>query len=100
MVGWYSVGDADFASVWYTKAGYRTKWIDPEYESAVRRGPLDQRRGGAGEGLSPDDGNPRISRTRPIFLFGLPSLYGVGNNITGFGAAADKMLRLTQVHVK
>ena len=42
MVGWYSVGDADFASVWYTKSGYRTKWIDPEYESLFVAAPVDQ----------------------------------------------------------
>ena len=35
-----------------------------------------------------------------MFLFGLPSLYGVSDNITGFGAAADKILRLTQVQIQ
>ena len=99
MVGWYSVGDADFASVWYTKSGYRTKWIDPEYESlfvAAR---------------STNDTAERVKdyhrmmeilyqQNPSVFLFGLPSLYGVGDNVTGFGASADKLLRLTQVDVK
>ncbi len=35
-----------------------------------------------------------------IFLFGLPSLYGVSKDVTGFGAAADKLLRLTEVQLK
>jgi hypothetical protein len=35
-----------------------------------------------------------------LFLFGLPSLYGVSKDITGFGAAADKLLRLKQVELK
>jgi hypothetical protein len=35
-----------------------------------------------------------------IFLFGLPSLYGVSDDISGFGAAADKLLRLTAVRFK
>ncbi len=30
--GWYSLGDADFASVWYTRDGRRSNWIDPEFE--------------------------------------------------------------------
>jgi peptide/nickel transport system substrate-binding protein len=99
MVGWYSVGDADFASVWYTKGGYRTKWVDPEYEKlfvAAR---------------STNDVAERVAdyhkmmailyeQNPSIFLFGLPSLYGVSDSITGFGAAADKILRLTQVQIK
>jgi peptide/nickel transport system substrate-binding protein len=99
MIGWYSVGDADFASVWYTQGGFRTKWIDPEYEQlfvAAR---------------STNDIAERIKdyhrmmeilheQNPSIFLFGLPSLYGVSNGIGGFGAAADKLLRLTQVRLK
>ena len=98
MIGWYSVGDADFASVWYTKAGLRTKWSDPEYEKlfvAAR---------------STNDEADRVKdyhrmmeilyeQTLSVFLFGLPSLYGVSTAITGFGAAADKILRLTQIEM-
>ncbi len=99
MVGWYSVGDADFASVWYTKSGYRTKWSDPEYEKlfVAARSTTDE-----AERIRDyhrmmeilDEQNPSI------FLFGLPSLYGVSNEISRFGAAADKILRLTQVRFK
>ena len=32
MVGWYSLGDADFATVWYTKGGRRSVWVNDEYE--------------------------------------------------------------------
>jgi peptide/nickel transport system substrate-binding protein len=99
MIGWYSIGDADFATVWYTKAGNRTKWVDPEYERlfiAAR---------------STTDVTERVKdyhrmmeimnqQTPSLFLFGLPSLYGVSNDITGFGSAADKLLRLTQVRLK
>lgn len=99
MVGWYNLGDADFASVWYTKAGFRTHWMDPEYEKlfiAAR---------------STNDAAERIKAYRrmmeiqyeqspSVFLFGLPSLYGVGNAITGFGASSDKILRLSSVTFK
>jgi peptide/nickel transport system substrate-binding protein len=99
MIGWYSVGDADFASVWYTKGGFRTKWTDPEYEQLFAAA------------RSTTDTTERVKdyhrmmeilyqQNPSIFLFGLPSLYGVSNSITGFGAAADKLLRLTQVRLK
>ncbi len=98
MIGWYSVGDADFASVWYTKGGFRTKWLDPDYEKlfvAAR---------------STNDVAERekdyhrmmeilFQQNPSLFLFGLPSLYGVSTGITGFGASADKLLRLTQVQI-
>lgn len=99
MVGWYSVGDADFASVWYTTAGYRTKWVDAEYEQlfVAARSTTD-----VAEREKDYHRMMEILRQQnpSIFLFGLPSLYGVGNAITGFGAAADKLLRLTQVQLK
>ncbi|HEY0181813.1 MAG TPA: ABC transporter substrate-binding protein [Rhodopila sp.] len=99
MIGWYSLGDADFASVWYTKAGYRTKWVDPEYEQlfvAARSTTSEAERVKDYHRMMEilDQQNPSI------FLFGLPSLYGVSNDITGFGASADKLLRLTQVRLK
>jgi len=99
MVGWYNLGDADFATVWYTKAGLRTRWTDPEYEQlfvAAR---------------STNDTAERekiyhrmmviLNQQNPsMFLFGLPSLYGVAKDIKGFGAASDKLLRLAEVELK
>ncbi len=38
-------------------------------------------------------------QTPSVFLFGLPSLYGVSTSITGFGASSDKILRLAQVQL-
>jgi len=98
MVGWYSLGDADFATVWYTRAGRRTNWNSPEYDKmfvAAR---------------STNDEKERVKlyhemaalayRENPsIFLFGLPSIYAVDKKVKGFGAAADKVLRLSQVEL-
>jgi peptide/nickel transport system substrate-binding protein len=99
MVGWYSVGDADFASVWYTQGGYRTKWVDPEYERlfVAARTTTDM-----AERVKDYHRMMEIlnEQNPSMFLFGLPSLYGVSNDVTGFGAAADKLLRLTQVQFK
>jgi peptide/nickel transport system substrate-binding protein len=99
MVGWYSLGDADFATVWYTKAGHRTHWESAEYERLFLAA------------RSTNDEKERIKlyremsvvafkETPSLFLFGLPSLYGVGKDIKGFGAASDKVLRLTKVELK
>ena len=98
MNGWYSVGDADFAAVWYTKGGYRTKWIDPEYERlfVAARSTVDiaERERDYHRMMA-----ILAEQTPSMFLFGLPSLYGVADNVSGFGAAADKILRLTQVEL-
>ncbi len=93
MVGWYSLGDADFANVWYTKGGKRSVWSNEEYERLFV------------EGRSTNDREARLKaydrmaeilheENPSMFLFGLPSLYGVNKKVTGFGAASDKCLRL------
>ena len=97
--GWYSLGDADFASVWYTEGGLRSKWSDPEYEQLFV----------AGRSTTDTAEREKIYRRMmeilnqqnpALFLFGLPSLYAVSKHVTGFGAASDKVLRLTQVELK
>ncbi len=99
MVGWYNLGDADFASVWFTKGGQRTRWFDPEYEKLFV----------AARSTGDKAERERIyyrmmkilnEQNAAIFLFGLPSLYGVATNVSGFGAAADKILRLKEVRLK
>ena len=97
--GWYSLGDGDFASVWYTEAGKRSTWIDPAFDKLFV------------EARSTNDTAERVKvyhrmmailaeETPAIFMFGLPSLYGVGKNVSGFGASSDKILRLAKVDLK
>ena len=92
MVAWYSLGDADFSAVWFTKGGRRTVWVNEDYEKSFA------------EGRSTNDQEKRIAayhrmtavmnKENPaIFLFGLPSMYAVSNKVKGFGAASDKVLR-------
>ena len=40
------------------------------------------------------------AETPAIFMFGLPSLYGVARNVPGFGASSDKILRLAKAELK
>lgn len=95
MIGWYSLGDADFATVWFTEGGRRAMWKNDEYEKLFV------------EGRSTNDEvarNKAYNRMMEImhaenpamFLFGLPSLYGVSRKISHFGAASDKILRLSK----
>ena len=35
-----------------------------------------------------------------MFLYGLPAIYGVNPKVSGFRAASDKILRLTDVDIK
>jgi len=96
MVGWYSLGDADFATVWYTKDGKRTTWSNPEYERLFieARSTTDP----AARERSYHQMMAIMHRENPsMFLFGLPSIYAIGNKISGFQAAADKILRLGDV---
>jgi peptide/nickel transport system substrate-binding protein len=93
--GWYRLGDGDFASVWYTEAGKRSNWIDPTFDKLFV------------EARSTTDVAERTriynrmmailaEQTPAIFMFGLPSLYGVAKNVSGFGASSDKILRLAK----
>ncbi len=98
MIGWYSLGDADFATVWFTQAGRRSMWTNEEYERLF---------------LAARSTNDQAARERDyhrmmaimheenpaMFLFGLPSLYAVNRRVTGFGAASDKILRLAQADI-
>lgn len=99
MVGWYSLGDADFATVWYTEAGRRTTWVNPEYETL-----FSEARGTNDIAVRARDYGRMMqilhTETPSIFLFGLPSLYGVSGKISGFEAASDKILRLKDVVMK
>lgn len=99
MVGWYSLGDADFAAVWYTEGGRRTTWTNPEYEELFRKARSTMDEGARRQAYQRmmqimHDENPSM------FLYGLPAIYVVNNGVTGFQAAADKVLRLHGVGIK
>ncbi|MBN9063306.1 MAG: hypothetical protein BGP06_04330 [Rhizobiales bacterium 65-9] len=99
MIAWYNLGDADFASVWFTKGGKRTVWVNDDYEKffAMGRATNDE----AARIKAYHQMSQVMFKENPaVFLFGLPSVYAVSNKITGFGAASDKILRLSKVELK
>ncbi|MBI2116241.1 MAG: hypothetical protein HYT85_14310 [candidate division NC10 bacterium] len=96
MVGWYSLGDADFATVWFTEGGKRTLWNNAEFEKLFI------------EGRTTVDSAKRVKiyhrmmeimheENPSIFLFGLPSIAAVSKRVSGFNAPPDKVLRLSKV---
>jgi peptide/nickel transport system substrate-binding protein len=98
MVGWYSLGDADFATVWFTEASGRAFWKNDEYEKLFV------------EARSTVDKDAREKAYRKmmvimreeaptIFLFGLPSIYGRSKALSDWSPPSDKVLRLKKARV-
>jgi peptide/nickel transport system substrate-binding protein len=98
LVGWYSLGDAIFATTWFTQSNGRPGWSNKRYDELFKlaQSEMDEnkRRGYYQEMM-------QIMNTEhpSIFLFGIQSIYGVKTNVHGFRAASDKLLRLNNVTV-
>lgn len=98
MVGWYSLGDADFAAVWFTEKSGRAFWKNDEYERLflVARSTVDK--------AEREKAYQRMmeimhAEVPAIFLYGLPSIYGVSGKLKGFASPSDKVLRLHKTEV-
>ncbi len=99
IVGWYSLGDADFATVWFTQESGRAFWKNDEFERLFveARTTLDQ-----------DTRLKAYNRMMQIFhdevpavtLFGLPSVYGQSKKLAGWEPSSDKLLRLQSVEIE
>ncbi len=95
MIGWYSFGDADFAMTWYTGTNRRTAWSNPEFDKlflAARS---------TNDAAARKVGYERMSEilhaeNPSMFLFGVPTIYGVSKKLSGFEAPADRVLRLNR----
>ncbi|TYB84545.1 hypothetical protein FQ320_21890 [Oceaniovalibus sp. ACAM 378] len=98
MVGWYSVGDADFATVWFTEDSGRAYWKNDEYEELFTkaRSTVDE-----AERLAAYNRMMEIMHEEvpAIFLFGLPSIYGMSDSLTGFEPPSDKIMRLWNAEI-
>lgn len=99
IVGWYSLGDADLASVWFTEGSGRAFWKNDEYEKLFI------------SGRSTVDENKRLQayhrmmeimreENPAVFLFGLPSIYAKRKNVVDWYPPADKVLYLRTVDLK
>jgi peptide/nickel transport system substrate-binding protein len=99
QIGWFSVGDADFNTVWYTVASNRNYWTNAEYDKLWL------------EARSTTDESARLraynrmmeimhDEVPSIFLVGLPRISGRSDRVTGWKPARDSLLRLHKVSVK
>ena len=99
MVGWYSLGDADFNTIWFTEGSKRAFWKNAEYERLFV------------EARSTTDKNKRLAaysrmmqimhdENPAVFLFGVPSVYGKSRQLTGWTPPGDRLLRLAKAEIK
>lgn len=96
MVGWYSLNDADFSTIWYTQGSRRSVWQNAEYEKlfVAARSTNDQ--------AEREQAYRRMmeimhEENPSMFLFGMPSIAATSNTVSGFTPGADKILRLQAV---
>jgi peptide/nickel transport system substrate-binding protein len=98
QVGWFSVGDADFNTVWYTEASKRNYWTNAEFDRLWQeaRSTLDEaaRRKAYGRMME-----IMHEETPSIFLFGLPRISARQATVQGYKPSRDSLLRLHKVKV-
>ncbi len=99
QVGWFSVGDADFATVWYTEASKRNYWTNAEFDRlwTEARSTLDE-----AARLKAYNRMMEIMHEElpSIFLFGLPRISGRSDKVSGWRPSRDSPQRLYKVRVK
>ncbi|GAA5236008.1 ABC transporter substrate-binding protein [Verticiella sediminum] len=99
QIGWFSVGDADFSTVWYTEASKRNYWTSAEFDQLWKdgRSTLDD-----AERLKAYHRMMQImyDEVPSIFLFGLPRISARSAAVQGWTPARDSLLRLARVRVE
>ncbi len=98
MVGWYSLGDADFATVWFTQASGRAFWKNDEFEKLFvqARSTVDE----AARAQAYHRMMAIMHEEAPaIYLFGLPSIYGRSRSLRNWSPPSDKVLRLAKATI-
>ncbi|MBI3108374.1 MAG: hypothetical protein HYY95_22840 [Candidatus Rokubacteria bacterium] len=99
LIGWYNVGDADFAMVWYWTTSGRSFWENPDFDRVfvASRSELDPRKR---EALLHEAGHMMNQQLPSIFLFQLPALYGVSARVANWKPRPDEMLDVTKATLK
>jgi peptide/nickel transport system substrate-binding protein len=95
MIGWYSFGDADFAMTWYTQANKRTAWTNSEFDQLFTKArstnDIEARKAAYAKMAE-----IMHAENPSMYLFGLPTIYGVSKRLSGFSAPPDRVLRLNE----
>ncbi len=99
QVGWFSVGDADFNTVWYTQASGRAYWVNEEFDRlwlAARSTVVESERRAAYNRMM----EIMHEEVPSIFLVGLPRVFGRSARLQGWRPARDSLLRLHTVELR
>ncbi|MGE0715198.1 MAG: ABC transporter substrate-binding protein [Alphaproteobacteria bacterium] len=99
MVGWFSVGDADFNTVWYTQASNRAYWKNDEFEKlfAAARSTIDEKQRLAHYARMMQIMHDELPS---VFLFGVPRVYGKSRKVKGWEPSSDSLLRLSTLELE
>jgi peptide/nickel transport system substrate-binding protein len=99
QIGWFSVGDADFNTVWYTEASRRNYWTNAEFDRLWReaRSTIDE-----GERRRAYHRMMEIMHEEvpSVFMFGLPRIFGRSTRVEGWQPSRDSLLRLHRVGLR
>ena len=99
LIGWYNVGDADFALVWYWTGSGRAFWDNADFDRLflASRSELNP---GKRQALLHEAGHMMSQQLPSIFLFQLPALYAVNAKVGNWKPRPDEMLDVTKATLK
>lgn len=99
LIGWYNVGDADFAMVWYWTPSGRSFWENPDFDRLflASRSELDPTKRLA---LLHEAGQLMNQQLPSIFLFQFPALYAVNAKVGNWKPRPDEMLDIAKATLK
>lgn len=99
LIGWYNVGDADFALVWYWTGSGRAFWENADFDRlflASRSELTPAKR----QALLYEAGQLMHNQLPSVFLFQLPALYAVSAKVGNWKPRPDEMLDVTRATLK
>lgn len=95
IIGWYNVGDAEFAMVWYSTNSSRSYWENQEFDELFNKAqstidPAER------EKLFQQASEMMHDNLPSVFLFQLPAFYGLSKRVENWAPRPDEMLYLAE----
>ena len=95
IIGWYNVGDAEFAMVWYSTKSGRSYWENQEFDELFSQAqatidPAER------EALFHQANEMMHENLPSVFLFQLPAIYGLSKRVEQWTPRPDEMLYLAE----
>jgi peptide/nickel transport system substrate-binding protein len=91
LIGWYNLGDAEFALIWYSTPSGRTYWENEGFDEVFAK---------ARSEMNPTEREKLLHQAMEImhdevpaaFLFQIPAIYGVSKDVEGFQPRPDELI--------